>query len=115
MSVFLEDTNIRSLLDLSREYDIQIIKDRCELFLLAKEPTVSNLVIAQDYGLPKLLEKCISHFSEKALIKIEEDQNFGKVSEANQTRIIKNQRNNLQDYSRRTQEVIRNIYFPSSR
>lgn len=113
--MFLEDTNIRSLLDLSREYDIQIIKDRCELFLLPKEPTVYNLVIAQDYGLPKLLQKCISHFSEKALIKIEEDHNFRKVSEANQIRIMKNQRKILQDYSRRTQNVIHETYCALSR
>ena len=85
------------------------------MFLLPKKPTVKNLVIAQDYGLPKLLEKCISHFSEKALIKIEEERDFEKISEANQILIMKNQRKILKDYSRRTQEVIHKIYFPRSR
>ena len=113
--IFLENTNITSLLDLSREYKMQMIKDRCEMFLLSKEPTVSNLVIAQDYGLPKLLEKCISYFSEKALIKIEEDTNFEKVSETNQIRIIKNQRNKLQDYGRRTQYIIHQMHCQSNR
>ena len=112
--MLLEKTNIASLLDLSREYDIQTINDRCELFLLSKEPSVSNLVIAQDYGLRELLKKCISHFSEKALIKIEEDKDFNKVSEANQIRIMKKQRKILQDYGRRTQEVLHQVYLPSS-
>ena len=113
--IFLENTDITSLLDLSREYKIQTIKDRCEVFLLSKEPTVRNLVIAQDYGLPNLLEKCISYFSEKALLKIEEDTNFKKVSEANQIRIMKNQRNKLQDYSRRTQDIIFQMNCQSNR
>ena len=113
--VFLESTNITSLLDLSREYKIQTIKDRCEIFLLSKEPTVSNLVIAQNYGLPKLLEKCISYFSEKALIKIEEDIDFEKVNESNQIRIIKNQRNKLQDYGRRTQDIVHQMNCQSNR
>ena len=104
--MFLERTNITGLLDLSREYDIQTIKDRCEIFLLTKEPSVKNLVIAQDYELPELLRKCISHFSTKPLIKIEYDRNFKEVSEANQIRIMKNQRNTLENYVRRTQDVM---------
>lgn len=86
------------LLDLSREYDIQTVKDRCEKYLMSLEPTVGRFVTAQDYKLPKLYEKCLKFFYGKALIQFEEDEDFKRLSEANQTMIIKQQRNALHLY-----------------
>lgn len=86
------------LLDLSREYDIQTVKDRCEKYLMSLEPTVGRFVTAQDYELPKLYKKCLEFFYGKALIQFEEDEDFKRLSEANQTMIIKQQRNALHLY-----------------
>ena len=104
---FLESTNITSLLDLSQEYSIQTIKDRCEAFMLLDIPTVALLVTAQDYALPKLLKKCIKHFSSKASVKVEEDPYFSKLSEENQMLLLKKQRSALQDFSLQIESILK--------
>ena len=65
---------------------------------MSLEPTVGRFVTAQDYKLPKLYEKCLKFFYGKALIQFEEDEDFKRLSEANQTMIIKQQRNALHLY-----------------
>ena len=67
--------------------------------MLLGEPTVTLFVSAQDYELPNLLKKCIDHFSLKALLKIEEDPDFSKLSEENRMLIFKNQRLTLQGFN----------------
>lgn len=86
-------------MDLSREYDIQTVKDCCEAFMLLDVPTVALFAFAQDYELPQLLQKCIDHFSSSALFKIEEDPDFVRLSQKNQAMILQGQRERLQDFN----------------
>lgn len=65
---------------------------------MSLEPTVGRFVTAQDYKLPKLYEKCLKFFYGKALIQFEEDEDFKRLSEANQAIIINQQRNALHLY-----------------
>ena len=93
-------------MDLSREYDIKTLKDCCEEFMLLDVPTVALLVSAQDYKLPRLLQKCIDHFSSKALFKIEKDPDFFQLSEENQMIILKGQRSTLQDFNLKIEDLL---------
>ena len=86
-------------MDLSREYDIQTVKDCCEAFMLLDVPTVALFVSAQDYELLHLLQKCIDHFSSMALFKIEEDPDYPKLSQENRLIILEGQRNTLQTFN----------------
>ncbi|KAL9951047.1 hypothetical protein ACROYT_G043640 [Oculina patagonica] len=52
--------DVRSLLELSREYQISKLTVRCEERLLQKQSSVELVVLAQEFSLKRLLEKCLA-------------------------------------------------------
>ncbi|XP_047136178.1 speckle-type POZ protein-like A [Hydra vulgaris] len=86
-----DQTNIDSLLVLSREYRINKIKNLCEEYLLQKTPTVDLLITAQEFDLERLIEKCIEYFSEKALEPLQNHPKYNELSKENKLKLAKGQ------------------------
>nr|XP_047137406.1 uncharacterized protein LOC124813913 [Hydra vulgaris] len=84
-------TNIDSLLVLSREYGISKINNLCEEYLLQKIPTVDLLITAQEFELERLREKCIQYFSEKALEPLQNYPKYNELSKENKLKLAKGQ------------------------
>ena len=105
-SLFLsENTNFQSLLDLSREYQMEDIKNLCETFLLRKPPSVDQLIIAEQYNLCNLRENCLKELSEKALNGLQEHPRFGEISDKTRLVIMGHQLKRLQLYCKKISQI----------
>ena len=101
----LENTNVESLLNLSREYQIQKTKDLCEAYLLRKVPTIDQLIVAQEYDLPLLKDKCLKQLSEKALNGLQDHPRFAEINDSNRLLILEQQLKRLQTYCRKVSQI----------
>lgn len=59
-------TNVDSLLAISDYYQVEIIKQRCENYLLRCAPTGSRLLQAHKHGLTSQYERCIGALAKKS-------------------------------------------------
>lgn len=57
----LSDKNVFHLLPMAREYQIDDLTRRCEQFLLSRQPSVRNLVYAEEFALGHLERYCLDH------------------------------------------------------
>ncbi|XP_004207049.1 BTB and MATH domain-containing protein 36 [Hydra vulgaris] len=100
-----EQTDINCLLNLSREYQINKIRDLCEKYLLQKIPTVEQLIIAQEYGFTLLKEKCLLQLSEKALALLQDHPRYNELSESNKLKLAEQHVKILQTYCKKTAQI----------
>ena len=78
-----EDTDMRSLLELAREYQIHKLTARCEERLLQRQSTLEHLLLAQEFSLKKLLEKCLNTLSRLQLQEIKIQPHFEDIDADN--------------------------------
>ena len=102
---FIDNTNFQSLLDLSREYQINEIKTLCESHLLRKPPTVDQLIIAEEYDLINLRERCLKELSEKALNGLQDHPRFSEISDKTRLVIMEQQLKRLQTYCKKISQI----------
>ncbi|XP_057305499.1 kelch-like protein diablo [Hydractinia symbiolongicarpus] len=100
-----ENTDVESLLNLSREYQIKKIKDLCEAYLLRKVPTIDQLIIAQEYDLPLLKDKCLKQLSDKALNGLQDHPRFSEINDKNRILIMEQQLKKLQVYCKKISQI----------
>ena len=100
-----ETTDIESLLDLSREYQIKKIKDMCETHLLHKIPSIDQFIVAQEYDLPLLKEKCMKQLADKALNGLQDHPRFIEINYKNRLLILEEQLNRLQTYCKKVSQI----------
>jgi len=100
-----EKTNIESLLNLSREYQIKKTKSLCENFLLRKLPSIDQFIIAQEYDLPLLKEKCLKQLADKALNMLQEHPRFIEINDTNRLLILEQQLKRLQTYCKKVSQI----------
>jgi len=62
-----EDNNVPVLLPLAREYQIDDLTNRCEQFLLCREPSVRSLVLAEEFSLETLEKQCLDYVNRSLL------------------------------------------------
>ncbi|XP_004207266.1 uncharacterized protein LOC101235149 isoform X1 [Hydra vulgaris] len=87
---FNENSDIEPLLKLAREYQIDILTKKIEKELLRRPTNIDTLVLAQEFSLDKLAEKCISTISRNSFntakhhpkYKLLSSDNIVKISEA---------------------------------
>ena len=103
--LFIDNTNFQSLLDLSREYQINEIKTLCEVHLLRKPPTVDQLIIAEEYDLTNLRERCLKELSEKALNGLQDHPRFNEISDKTRLVIMEQQLKRLQTYCKKISQI----------
>ena len=101
----VETTDIESLLDLSREYQIKKIKDMCETHLLRKIPSIDQFIVAQEYDLPLLKEKCMKQLADKALNGLQEHPRFIEINDKNRLLILEQQLKRLQTYCKKVSQI----------
>nr|XP_047137405.1 speckle-type POZ protein-like A [Hydra vulgaris] len=104
-----DQTNIDSLLVLSREYGISKINNLCEEYLLQKIPTVDLLITAQEFELERLREKCIQYFSEKALEPLQNYPKYNELSKENKLKLAKGQIMVLRKFCENAKTASRNF------
>ena len=68
VSVSVEDDNVVVLLPLAREYQIDDLTQRCEQFLLCREPSVRSLVLAEEFSLETLEKQCLDYVNRSLLL-----------------------------------------------
>lgn len=104
--MFLTDqTDLESLLCLSREYQINNVKVLCENHLLRRVATIEELIIAQEYDLPNLKEKCLKQLSEKPLNGLQEHPRFNEIDHSIRIRILEQQLKRLQVYCKKVSQI----------
>lgn len=103
--LIIDSTNFQSLLDLSREYQINEIKTLCETHLLRKPLTVDQLIIAEEYDLNNLREKCLKELSEKALNGLQDHPRFSEISDKTRLVIMEQQLKRLQTYCKKISQI----------
>ncbi|EDO36075.1 predicted protein [Nematostella vectensis] len=67
-----EHHDVSSLLELAREYQIPKLTARCEERLLQKQSSVDLILLAQEFNLTKLLDKCLVSLSRMQLHDLKE-------------------------------------------
>jgi len=65
-----EDNNVAVLLPLAREYQIDDLTQRCEQFLLCREPSVRSLVLAEEFSLETLEKQCLDYVNRLPLLTV---------------------------------------------
>lgn len=93
------------MLNLSREYQIKKIKDLCEAYLLRKVPTIDQLIIAQEYDLQLLKDKCLKQLSDKALNGLQDHPRFSEINDKNRILIMEQQLKKLQVYCKKISQI----------
>ena len=68
--------DLQSLLELAREYQVQRLTHRCEERLLQKQSSLDLILLAQDFSLKRLLEKCLGSLSRMSLLEIKGHPRF---------------------------------------
>ena len=104
--IFLTDsTDINNLLDLAREYQIDKLKDQCEVFLKTKPATLDLLITAQDYDLDSLSGKCLKHLSSRALSFLQDHPKFHLLSDSSKIKLMQGQMHQLQQYCKKVWRI----------
>ncbi len=103
--IFIDSTDVYNLLDLSREYQIEKIKNQCETFLKRKPASLDLLITAQEYDLVLLREKCLKYLSSRALACLQDHPKFEMLSEENKIQIMQVQLQHLQQYCKKVWRI----------
>ncbi|XP_022792457.1 BTB and MATH domain-containing protein 15-like isoform X2 [Stylophora pistillata] len=82
--------DVRSLLELSREYQISKLSARCEERLLQKQSSVELVILAQEFSLTRLLEKCLASLARMNIQELKNSPNFDNIEAENLVSLLNN-------------------------
>ncbi|XP_031551599.1 BTB and MATH domain-containing protein 36-like [Actinia tenebrosa] len=74
-----ENHDIKSLLEMAREYQVHKLTQSCEERLLQKQSSVDLILLAQEFSLKKLLEKCLNSLSRMHLQELKTHPKFEDI------------------------------------
>jgi len=83
-----DNSNVASLLSLAREYQMVPLIKRIEEALLRKQSTVELLLLTQEYGLQKVVEKCTSTLSRINFQDVQAHPRYENISTENVVYIL---------------------------
>ena len=106
-TVVSDSSNVTSLLALAREYQMTKMTARIEDVLLRRQTSVELLLIAQEYSLEKLLEKCTCTLSRQSFTDIKQHNHFEDISAENLVTILQGHVKFLKDQHTRDQRTLR--------
>lgn len=92
-----EESDVASLLQLSREYQIDLLTKRVEDHLLRRQSTVDLLVLAQEFDLSKVIDKCTCTLSRINFQDIRHHPNYEKIDTENVVHILQGHLKFLKD------------------
>lgn len=96
----LSDANVKFLLELSSEFQISRVKERCEQFLKNQECSLANLVVAEKYNLYSLYKRCMDFAKTKTLEELDSSAECKKLSPQTLLKIYHAKIQMLRDYSK---------------
>ena len=96
----LSDANVKFLLELSSEFQISRVKERCEQFLKNQECSLANLVVAEKYNLHSLFKRCMDFAKTKTLEELDSSPECKKLSPQTLLKIYHAKIQMLRDYSK---------------
>lgn len=99
-SLFLVETNVKFLLELSEEFQINRVKERCEQFLVNQERSLGILVLAEKYKLRSLYKRCMEYAKTKTLEELDSSPECKKLSQETLLQIYHDKIDMLRDYSK---------------
>ncbi|XP_066919853.1 BTB and MATH domain-containing protein 38-like [Clytia hemisphaerica] len=83
-----DDTDVSSLLQLSREYQIDPLGKRVEENLLRKQSSVDLLLLAQEFQLKKVVDKCTITLSRMSFQDIRHHPHYDQIETENVVHIL---------------------------
>ncbi|XP_069106637.1 BTB and MATH domain-containing protein 38-like [Argopecten irradians] len=95
----ISDENVRFLLDLAEEYQIDRIKQRCENFLITQQSSLEALHLAQKFRLRTLYKRCVEFSKTKSLSELERNPHFSKLSAETKVDVLKAKTEMLNNYA----------------
>ncbi|XP_064630329.1 BTB and MATH domain-containing protein 38-like [Lineus longissimus] len=75
----VDENCVYSLLPLAREYQMITVLEKCEAQLMTQPANMEHLIIAEEYGLSKLLDRCISYAAQVSLNDLEQKTEYLKL------------------------------------
>ena len=73
---------------------------------MKKATSVDQLIVAQEYSLSHLKEKCLKQLSERALENIDEHPRFHELSEENRLLLLDQQVKRLKTYCKKISQIV---------
>ncbi|XP_033726488.1 BTB and MATH domain-containing protein 38-like [Pecten maximus] len=95
----ISDENVRFLLELAEEYQIDKIKHRCENFLITQQSSLEALHLAQKFRLRTLYRHCVNFSKTKSLSVLERNPHYAKLSAETKVDVLKAKTEMLSDYA----------------
>ena len=96
---FFTEHNMRFLLELAEEYQMEGIKKRCEEFLMNQERSLEMLVLAKKFGLKNIFKRCLEFAKTKTLEDLETAPERKNIDSDTLLAIYKGKIEMLRDYS----------------
>ncbi|XP_062580286.1 BTB and MATH domain-containing protein 38-like [Saccostrea cucullata] len=95
----ISDTNVKFLLQLSDEFQINRVKERCEQFLINQDRSLGILVLAEKYNLRSLYKQCMEYAKTKTLEELDSSPEIKRLSSKTVLQIYHDKIEMLRDYS----------------
>ena len=73
---FASENNVRLLLPLVQEYQIDVIQERCEDFLLSQASSVRHFLLAEKYNLSRLRESNMAYLKRAPVSRLRSQPEF---------------------------------------
>ena len=90
---------MKFLLRFSEEYDMLMMRSRCEEFLMAETNNLETLILAEKYNLKNLHKHCIESAKTRTLEDIERSPEYADISQETLIKIYKEKINLVRDYA----------------
>lgn len=85
--------NAQDLLELAREYNIDVLKRECQKFLLEKStPSIETLLVAQEFELGEMLQRCTESIGENfSLQQLQQHPRYKEIQDKHLVAILTKQ------------------------
>ena len=99
----VNDANLHSLLPLAREYQMTVLSQKCEDYLLRSAvrkkqigPILETLIIAQNYTLERVIAECVKKTQKLAIEDVQGHELYEQVEPLSQRKMIELQMSNME-------------------
>ena len=81
MSRVVAENNVEGLLSLAEEYQMAVISERCEEFLLTQASSLRNFSLALKYNLSRLHESTLAYMRRVPVVRLKQQAGFEKLDQ----------------------------------
>ena len=99
----VNDANLHSLLPLAREYQMTVLSQKCEDYLLRSAvreeqigPILETLIVGQNYTLERVIAECVNKTQNMAIEEVQGHELYEQVEPLSQRKMIELQMSNME-------------------